>query len=289
MLSEALKYAAARLSGQRDTHGHLAELVALEARHARRAEDWAPHLNSARKLILDAARACPPERRRAALIAGPGLLLEVPLAELAALFARVALVDMAFPPSVSRAARELGNVELIVRDLTGCLDDPPATPEGVPVVRLGLDAPDLMEDLDFACSANLLSQLPLFVLRKLRGQGIPEPRLEAVAGAIVRAHLRWLSRLPCPACLLTDTVEHALPMRDADLDEGHEADLLYGAGEGLEKLPGARRWTWDFALEGEELRGMDIRREVLGVPDVNAPDGNASGTNTSGRMAGGRP
>ena len=35
------------------------------------------------------------------------------------------------------------------------------------------------------------------------------------------------------------------------------------------RLPGARRWTWDFALEGEELRGMDIRREVLGVPDLN--------------------
>ncbi len=275
MLSEALKYAAARLSGQRDTHGHLAELVALQARHARRAEDWAPHLKSARTLMLDAARACPQERRRTALIAGPGLLLEVPLGEIAALFARVVLVDMAFPPSVARAARELGNVEMLVRDLTGCLDDPPASPEAVPEVRLGLEPPDLappgqIRDLDFACSANLLSQLPLFVLRKIRGQGLPEVTLDAIAAAIVRAHLRWLSRLPCPACLLTDTVEHALPMQDSDLDEGHEVDLLCGEGQHLANLPGARRWTWDFALEGEELRGMDIRREVLGLPDVNA-------------------
>ncbi len=270
MLSETLKYAAARLSGQRDTHGHLAELVAMQARHARRAEDWAPHLKKARALMLDAARACPQERRRTALIAGPGLLLEVPLGEIAALFARVVLVDMAFPPSVARAARELGNVELLVRDLTGCLDDPPTSPEAVPEVRLALDPPDLIENLDFACSANLLSQLPLFVLRKIRGQGLPEDTLDAIAAAIVRAHLRWLSRLDCPACLLTDTVEHALPMQDSDLDEGHEVDLLCGEGQHLANLPGARRWTWDFALEGEELRGMDIRREVLGLPDVNA-------------------
>lgn len=278
MLSEALKYAAARLSGQRDTHGHLAELVALEARHARRAEDWGPHLKNARKLLLDAAGACPAERRRTALIAGPGLLLEVPLAELAALFARVVLADMAFPPSVARAARELGNVELFTRDLTGCLEDPPATPETVPPVRPDLDAPGLLDDLDFACSANLLSQLPLFVLRKIRGQGVPEQTLDSVAAAVIRAHLDWLKALPCPVCLLTDTVEHALPMQDSDLDEGHEADLLYGEGQELAGLPGARRWIWDFALEGEELRGMDIRREVLGLPDLHA-----------GTARGGRP
>lgn len=277
MLSEALKYAAARLVGQRDTHGHLAELVALEARHARRREDWAPHLKNARALILAAARACPPERRRTALVAGPGLLLEIPLAEIAALFGRVVLVDMAFPPAVSRLARGLGNVELMTRDLTGCLENPPAAAQAVPAVRLGLEPPDLLPDLDFACSANLLSQLPLFVLRKLRGQGIPEETLERIAGAVVRAHLDWLAALPCPACLLTDTVEHALPMLDSGLDEGHEVDLLYGEGQELARLPGARRWTWDIALEGEQLRGMDIRREVLGLPDANAP------------RAGGRP
>lgn len=278
MLSEALKYAAARLSGQRDTHGHLAELVALEARHTRRAEDWTPHLKNARGLILAAAKACPPERRRTALIAGPGLLLEVPLKEIAALFARVVLVDMAFPPAVARTARELGNVETIAHDLTGCLENPPAAAQDVPQVDFALSPQSIIEDLDFACSANLLSQLPLFVLRKIRGQGIPEETLDDIAAAIIRAHLDWLKRLPCPACLLTDTVEHALPMLDSDLDEGHEADLLYGVEHGLNDLPGARRWVWDFALEGEEMRAMDIRREVLGVPDVNA-----------GKTPGGRP
>lgn len=277
MLAEALKYAAARLAGQRDTHGHLAELVALEARHARRREDWAPHLKNARALMLEAARACPPERRRTALIAGPGLLLEVPLAEIAALFRRVVLADMAFPPSVSRTARELANVELWTRDISGCLENPPITPEGVPAVGLGLRPPDALEDLDFACSANLLSQLPLFVLRKIRGQGLREEELDLVGAAVIRAHLDWLAALPCPACLITDTVEHALPMQDSGLDEGHEADLLFGQGQELGRLPGVRRWTWDIALEGEQLRGMDIHREVLGVPDVNI------------RRTGGRP
>lgn len=277
MLAEALKYAAARLAGQRDSHGHLAELVALEARHARRKADWADHLERSRALILDAARACPEDRRRVALIAGPGLLLEVPLEELSALFRRVLLVDLAFPPSVSRLAARLGNVEMLLRDLSGCLDDPPTSPEAVPAMRLGLQPPDLWIDgtvgLDFACSANVLSQLPLFVLGKLRGQGLPEALLDDIAAAVIRAHLDWLVALPCPACLLTDTIEHALPAPGSGLDEGYEADLLHGVEHGL----AGRQWTWDMALDGEALRGMDVRREVLGVPDVHAPGAGRKG------------
>lgn len=273
MIVEALKFAAARLAGQRNTHGHLAELVALEARHARCREAWAGHLAQARSLVLDAARACPAHRRRTALVAGSGLLLEIPLAELSALFGRVVLADLAFPPAVSRLARSLGNVELLHCDLSGCLDDPPLAPEQVPAVRLGLNPrgnwPELGPDLDFACSANLLSQLPLFVLRRLRaqghGQGSAGAALEDIAAAVVRAHLDWLQALPCPACLLTDTLEFALPMEDSHLDTGHEADLLYGVDHGL----AGRTWTWRMAPNGEALPGMDISREVLGVPDVH--------------------
>jgi hypothetical protein len=280
VLVEALKYAAARLSGHPDPHGLLSELIALEARHGRCRKHWQPHLERSRAAVLAAAAALPAQRRRTALVLGSGLLLEVPLAELAALFSRVILVDLAFPPAVSRLARRLGNVELLPRDLTGCLDalttHAAPTAPAVPAPRLGLESPDLWPDLDFAYSANVLSQLPVFALEALRGKAktMPEPVLADFAAGLIRAHLDWLAALPCPALLLTDTVEHARPMPGQSRPRqepgpGYEADLLYGVAHGL----AGESWTWHMAPAGEAAPGLDIWREVLSAPVTGALSG----------------
>ncbi|MDO9631870.1 MAG: hypothetical protein Q7I92_08240, partial [Humidesulfovibrio sp.] len=121
MLAEALKYAAARLRGQSDPHGHLAQQVAIWARHKRHSAAWEPHLARARALALASAQACPPDARRTALVLGSGLLLDVPLDELSALFKSVVLADMAFVPEVRARAARLGNVQTLEVDLTGRL------------------------------------------------------------------------------------------------------------------------------------------------------------------------
>lgn len=266
MLAEALLYTRARLAGQHDRHGHLAEQVAIWARHRRLRQAWAEHLTHARALCLMAAEAC--TQRRTALVLGAGVLLDVPLERLSALFARVVLADMAFLPGTLRLAKRLGNVELMTADLSGCLDTLPdalalARRAPAPTPNLGLGLPGL----DYVHSANLLSQLPLHAVAALRKQeqaaSAPDEDIEAFAASLVAAHLSALRALPCSVSLVADTCERTL----ADDGTPHsESDLLYGV-----PLPfQGQTWTWRLAPRGELNPSLHIERLVLGAPNIRA-------------------
>lgn len=269
MLAEALLYARARLAGQRNPYGHLTELVGIWARHRRQRQAWSEHLTRSRSLCLRAAEGCPPGARRTALVLGAGALLDVPLEQLSHLFRRVVLADMAFLPATCRLAKGLGNVELVQTDLSAGMNRLPSpeelaakTPCPLPDLSLGL------LDLDFAYSANLLSQLPIFAIQALRKK-VQSPEsshmaeaLQGYAADLVQAHLAGLDRLDCPACLVTDTLERGFT-------EGQlktETDLLFGVAVAL---PG-ETWTWRIAPNGEEYPGLDVERLVLGVSEAHA-------------------
>ncbi len=266
MLAEALKYAAARLRGQNDPYGHLSQQVALWARHRRRRAAWEPHLARCRAVALAAARSCPQEARRTALVLGSGLLLDVPLAELSALFARVVLVDLAFLPEVRGQAARLGNVTTLEADLTGCLGHLPGAlaaplPDALAALAAGLPAG--LAELDFVYSANVLSQLPLFALESLsalEAPGLQEERRRELGAALVRQHLDGLFALGCPACLVTDRTEQGLRRGEVE----YEVDLLFGVDPGLT----GETWVWSMAPDGEAVRGLDVERQVLGAAAV---------------------
>lgn len=270
MLAEALLYALARLGGQQNPHGHLTELVGIWARHRRQRQAWAEHLTRARVLCLKAAEAC--AERRTALVLGAGLVLDVPLEQLSALFRRVVLADLAFLPGTVRQAKALGNVELVAVDLSGCLDALPtdealAAHAAAPQPELGLGLPEL----DFVYSANLLSQLPLYALAILRKRN-PAPEaedLEAFAASLVRAHLAALQTLACPACLVADTLERGY--RDDGLE--YETDLLYGVRLDMP----AEQWIWRLAPKGELSPDLDVERLVFGAQDIRPQKHSLSG------------
>ncbi len=113
MLFEALQYLFTPCPAQARGLGHLSELISLGSRHRRCRRAWSPHLEQCKALFLDAARAC--EKRRTLLLAGSGLLLDVPLEELAGLFERVILCDVLHLPGVRRRARRLSGVEWAAR------------------------------------------------------------------------------------------------------------------------------------------------------------------------------
>ncbi|OGR35020.1 MAG: hypothetical protein A2051_10415 [Desulfovibrionales bacterium GWA2_65_9] len=272
MLAEAVKYAAARLHGQGDPHGHLAQQVAIWARHKRHRAAWEPHLARCKALALASARTCPEDARRTALVLGSGLLLDVPLDELSALFQTVVLADMAFVPEVRAKAARLGNVETLEIDLTGRLDRLPGALAGpLPITLTEVGGPTglaglaglaaTLPGLDFAYSANLLSQLPLFALDALPPD-MEQERQEELAAELVRQHLEGLKALGCPACLVTDVTERGLRQGAVD----YEADLLFGVEPGL----AGETWVWDMAPDGEAVRGLDVERVVLGVSNVRA-------------------
>lgn len=275
MIVEFLKYLCTPCPPEARRLGLLSELIALEARSRRCAAAWAGHQAACKDLILAAALACP--RGTTVLVAGSGLLLEIPLEELTQIFDRVLLCDALHMPAVRQRAGRLKGVECITLDLTGLhrtvlslARDPKACE--AQALELAAPAPDWFldrRDLGLVVSANILSQLPLAPLAALgkRFPGLGPEALEPLGRCIVEAHLSWLSRFEATVCLIAD---HARLYMDGDrlLDSD---DLLYGA---TLPWPG-REWLWDLAPRPEAGRDFDVRHRVLGVTDLRAAAGNA--------------
>ncbi len=224
--------------------GHLREIIAIQARHRRHRAAWAPHLEATCATVLEAADGC--ARHDTVLVAGSGLLLDVPIDALAARFARVLLADVVHLRTARRRTRALSNVFHVEADVTGCLEAVhrtrgPAAPAGP-----FLDDPRI----DLVVSANLLSQLPLLPCAWL---GV-EPD-GAFARTLVEGHLAWLRSFP-RACLVTDW--------QRVYSTGEVEDALAGAA-----LPaGGREWTWAVAPRGEIARGVGLDLRVRGFSDL---------------------
>lgn len=259
MLFEALQYLLTPCPAEARALGHLSGLISLGSRHRRCRNAWAPHLDACKALHLDAARAC--GRHRTCLVAGSGLLLDIPLEELAGLFECIILCDVLHMPGARRRARKLSGVELVRRDLTDL------GPRLLADLRAGRD-PDLAApapehfldrgDLDLVISANLLSQLPLPLLGLLARKcpDLEPAALERLARDLVSAHLAWLGRFGCRVCLVTDV--ERLKVRGGTILESE--DPLFGA-----VLPAPERtWTWDMAPRPELWPDADARHRVHG-------------------------
>lgn len=244
MLREALEWLVTPSLPFARRSGHLSEFVAIAARRRRHLAAWAPHEARSRAAVLRAAEAADPEG--AAVILGAGHLYDVPLAELAARFRTVRLVDLAFSPVTRRGARRFPNVTCVRHDVTEAL--PTLTAIAEP--RFLLDDPDLR----FVASVNLLSQLAVVGTREL-----DEAPAERVGRALVEAHLAWLRRLPCPAALVCD---RSIGILGPDGSAVATLDPLKGAAA----PPPDESWTWDIAPRGEVDRDYAVRH-VVGAVD----------------------
>ena len=116
MLSEWLKHLILPCPAPLRDMGYAKELIAIEARHRRCHDAWAPHLEHCKKVILDAAQDIPHEK---AVVLGSGLLLDIPLQELSETFSDVVLVDIFHMPAVRKRIRDRTNVRLETADISG--------------------------------------------------------------------------------------------------------------------------------------------------------------------------
>lgn len=275
--------------------GYGREAVSLIARHRRRRAAWAPHLSACRDLIARAAADCPARGR--AVVLGSGALLDVPVADLAARFRRVDLVDLVHPPEARRRAEALDNVTLVSADISGAahavymqavtaepVDDRPAAPIGLrnascrviaenlrKAVKMGgrpaalpepRPDPALIEGADFVVSANILAQLPLLLLDWLdahRPFAAAAPR-DAFARSVVDRHLALLRNHSGRVVLISEV----LRLIEHDGGGVEKIDPLFGA-----PVPWTgEEWTWDVAPQGEINRRLAMRLNVLGIPDL---------------------
>jgi hypothetical protein len=228
--------------------GYLGQVIGTQSRYRRCRAAWAPHLDNSRQAILAAAQSVP--ARGKVTVLGSGLLLDVPLAGLAALFGEVALVDVLHLRPARRAAARFPNVRLIEADVSGViarLADAGAPPPS-------LDLPE--GDADLVVSANLLTQLPYLPCRWLkRRRTVPDDGIEAFGRALMRQHLQALARLRGRVCLITE-VEHRL------CDGPDTVVETFDPLHGLEVGETTREWLWDIAPRPEIHRRYDVRFRV---------------------------
>jgi hypothetical protein len=225
--------------------GLLREHEEIAKRHARVRAAWAPHLAESKQVILEAAARC--THRRRALVIGAGDCLDVPVAELAELFAEVVLTDIVTSAEVWRWERKLpGRVHGLNWDASGAL----AALAAVRATVAAHEAPEVFAradpgpppggEPDFIVSANCISQLGLVPGHSLTAYEKDKSLPERCAKAAAKRHLAWLEERPAVRVLLADAarLDIAPDGRQVKKETLHER---FG-------LPKPERiWRWDLA------------------------------------------
>lgn len=258
MLSEWLTYLVADCSPHARKLGYLRESIAIRSRYRRCKTAWQPHLENSRSALLKSLHAC--SNFRTALVFGSGLLLDIPLPELASRFENVWLVDLVHLPEMRRVAHRYPNVRYLVFDVTGFQ----RRLKTLSPNNLNLSPPTRFLDdqnIDWVASVNLLSQLPLLPLDWLRKRfpGIDGAVLEEWGTQLMRQHLDYLAAFAAPACLLAD-MEQTTYRRNREIIE--HADFATKLGLEHQALT---QWRWDIAPPGEIASGIGRFHRVAAV------------------------
>jgi hypothetical protein len=227
--------------------GYLSETKSMQKRWRRRAAAWAPHLDHTRRFVHSASAECPGENK--AVVLGSGLLLDVPLAELASRFREVVLMDVVCLPGIRREIGKYRNVKFVEYDVTnvagklyenklqGIRELPAADP----------DFPPACDKADFVVSLNILSQLWVIP----RAYAItPEPRtsqeeLDEWCRGIVEGHYAALRNLTGTVCLVSD---YEYVQRDKEGSIFSRGSTVWG----LSLAEPEATWTWNIIPRGEE-------------------------------------
>lgn len=256
MIRETIEWLATPCPRRWRELGYLGETIAIAARHRRCRAAWAEHLRRSRQAILDAAQSAP--GKRTAVILGSGPLLDVPLAELAAMFQSVILVDALHPLIARWRAKRFANVEIVTADLTGTLEtlhrwrvsDPLPEPRSLPLLQ--------RQDVDFVVSLNLLSQLGVIPVEWIEKRaGLPGPAIaEAYAATLTRAHLDDLARCRARVCLIAD-IEWSRQKPDGTVVD--RASSIYE----VPPPPATDEWVWAIAPAPESDPVLSQFRRVI--------------------------
>ncbi len=235
--------------------GYLQRLIALEFRHKRCAEAWAPHLQRCRNIITKAADLC--EKQNTCVVLGSGLLLEVPVSALASRFETVYLVDIFHMPSVQAEAKKHFNVKLLTGDITGVFQamkerkapgpNQPAPPPRIPHLK----------DADFIVSCNCLTQLAgPFTQHFEKERGFSDLDSDKVAFQVMEKHAQAIAVEATGVGVLITDVERDVMVGDRVVTR---TDLLKAF-----KLPETpthlhnEEWDWLIAPAPEEDPARDI-------------------------------
>ena len=242
MIFEAIQHLLIPAPKEVKALGYLREAIAIEARYARCHTAWADHLKKCQQHILAAAERLEPGST--IMIVGSGALHDVPVADLRA--HSLILVDIVHLPKIRKRFQNTPDVRLIEQDVTGLVRPLFYRKESK------AEAVDSLPKADLVISLNILSQLPLNLIKYAGKHHIPLP--DDFAGQVMVAHLGMLKTL----------APHALIIGDV-------ARCYYQGGELVDKetavpdlnLPTPQdHWDWHIAPKGELDRDISLTHNV---------------------------
>ncbi len=260
MLAEWLTWLATPAPWHLRRMGYLEEQIAIYWRRKRCREAWAGHIRACREAVVGAAGDCPRKARVAVL--GSGHLFDLPLAELAELFAEVVLVDIIHPAVARKQAKNYPNVTLVEEDLTGIaaalyghVSRAAPGPLAVPP-QAGRTAAGSWLDADLTISLNVLSQLPVLPAAYAEKSGLfDDGALADFRRGIISRHLGMLTGLAGRVCLISETERIIAADSGAETSE----EPLEGIGIAAAEWRETAAWVWDIAPRGELYRDRDVR------------------------------
>ena len=259
MIGELFRYLTTLAPERVRKYGYLKRLIALEFRERRCRGAWGPHLAHTRQFIVKAIDLVP--RPRTVVVIGSGLLLDVPLEDLADRFERVYLADMFHMPQVRRKARRFLNVKLLTGDVTGIFGmlkenkaPGPRTPPPAPRIPY-------LADADMIVSCNCLSQLagPFNDLFRAT-RGFADADCDMLSAQVIEKHLAAITQEAVGiGVVITDTERFAM-----------QGDTIVSRTDLLKtvRLPATPRplfdeeWDWMIAPAPEEHPSQDILHVV---------------------------
>jgi hypothetical protein len=237
--------------------GYLDETIAMRGRYRRNRTEWQSHLDNTRRFVLATAESI--QNKDKVIILGSGLLLDIPLAELSAMFQEVVLMDIVCLPEVRRQIKGYKNVSFVEHDVTkiaerlfinrqqGIDELPKAFPE----------PPEVYKNAELVISLNILSQLWVVPRTFVSTQrpALPHDQVEEWCRQIVESHYTSLRSLSCDVCLVAD---HEFIKRDHAGSIISKASTLYDL-----VLPEPdESWTWNIAPAGKDSRSSSKELNV---------------------------
>jgi len=199
------------------------------------------------------------QNRNKVVILGSGLLLDVPLVELAEMFREVLLMDIVCLPEVRRQIKRCGNVSFIERDVTNVAERLHTNGlQGIHELPKAIASlPEIDGSAGLVISLNILSQLwviPRAYAAKQR-PGLPHDQVEDWCRQIVESHYASLHSISCDVCLISD---HEFTKRDNGGSIISRASTLYDLV--LPKPDDS--WTWNIVPAGNDARSASKELNV---------------------------
>jgi hypothetical protein len=244
MIQELWDYLTTTTSGSARKEGYLYHSIALAHRARRCRQHWSGHLNQCHASISS----CLEHKEKGGTVAvlGSGLLLETPIKLLNSYFDQIDLVDVVHTKDV-RSSVALNPEHAKVR-----------------FIEMDLNKETLQGRYDCVISANLLSQLPYLIIKKLvdkssHGEG-PNKKVEVLTRDLQERHLNQILSLSERRILFSD---FEMKVCDPNHQLLEKVDTV---SKNL-KLNWKKKWNWNLAPIPELSKNYSVEL-LVGLADI---------------------